>query len=151
MKLRVYNGEKFERNKRRYLFFSLVLILIIWLSLWKKNTVGVVVLFFILGAYFYYSIIANQVVSIEINEKEININQKKYPRSFFNGYVIEIEKKSQQIKNIVFITEKSHLIYTIHDKKDETKAFIMELNNHLPLLSEYNQWSLEKAARILKL
>jgi len=151
MTLRVYNGEKFERNKRWYILFALVLITIIWLSLWKQNVIGVVVLFFILWAYFYYSIISNQIITLKIEKDHLIINNKIYLRWNFRGYSIEIEKKNQQIRNIVLITEKWYMIYTIHDKKDHIKEFLTEINDHLQLVSEYNQSSLEKLARILKL
>ncbi|MDD3263163.1 MAG: hypothetical protein PHR61_04990 [Candidatus Absconditabacteria bacterium] len=151
MTLRVYNGEKFERNRRWYVLFALVLITIIGLSLWKQNVIGVVVLFFILGAYFYYSIVSNQIISLKIEKNHLIINNKIYLRGSFRAYSIEIEKKNQQIRNIVLITEKGYMIYTIHDKNDRIKEFLIEINDHLPLVSEYNQSSLEKLARILKL
>lgn len=151
MTLRVYNGERFERNKRRYVFFALVLIIIIGLSLWKQNIIGVIVLFFILGAYFYYSIISNQIVSLKIDKEHLTMNNKIYLRGSFKAYCIEVEKRTQQIKNLVLITERWHVIYTINDKKEHIKDFLVEINNHLPLVSEYNQSSLEKLARILKL
>lgn len=151
MTLRVYNWEKFERNRRWFVLFALVLITIIWLSLWKQNVIGVVVLFFILWAYFYYSIVSNQIITLKIEKDHLIINNKIYLRWSFRAYSIEIEKKNQQIKNIVLITEKWYMIYTIHDKKDRIKEFLIEINNHLPLVSEYNQSSLEKLARILKL
>lgn len=151
MTLHTYNGERFERNKRWYVFFALVLIIIIWLSLWKQNVIGVVVLFFILGAYFYYSIISNQVISLKIEKEHLIINDKIYLRGTFKAYSIEIEKKSQQIRNLVLVTERWHVIYTIHDKKENIKEFLIEINNCLPLVSDYNQSSLEKLARILKL
>ncbi len=151
MTIHVYNGERFERNKRWYVFFALVLIIIIGLSLWKQNIIGVVVLFFILGSYFYYSIVSNQIIPIKTEKNHLVINNKIYLRWTFKAYSIEIEKKTQQIRNIVFITEKSHLIYTIHDKKEKVKDFLIEINNYLPLVWEFNQSWLEKLARILKL
>lgn len=151
MTLHVYNWEVFERNKRWYIFFALVLIIIIGLSLWKQNIIGVIVLFFILGAYFYYSIISNQIISIKIEKDHIIINNKVYLLQTFKWYSLEIEKKSQKIRNIVFITEKGHIIYTIHDKKENIREFLLEINNLIPLMPEYNQSSLEKLARILKL
>lgn len=151
MTLHVYNGEKFERNRRWYVLFALVLITIIWLSLWKQNVIGVIVLFFILWAYFYYSIISNQIITLKTEKNHLIINNKIYLRWSFRAYSIEIEKKNQQIRNIVLITEKWYMIYTIHDKKDRIKEFLIEINNYLPLVSEYNQSSLEKLARILKL
>lgn len=151
MTLHVYNWERFERNKRWYIFFALVLIVIIWLSLWKQNIIGVVVIFFILWAYFYYSIISNQIIPLKIEKDHILINNKLYLRWTFKAYSLEIEKKTQKIRNLILITEKGHLIYTIHDKKEQAKNFLVEINNHLPLIWEFNQSSLEKLARILKL
>jgi len=151
MTLHIYNWEKFERNKRWYVFFALILIVIIWLSLWKQNIIWVIVLFFILWAYFYYSIISNQIVSIKIEKDHIAINNKIYTISSFRAYSIEIEKKTQQIRNLVLITERWHVIYTIHDKKENIQDFFVELNSYLPLTWDFKQSSLEKFARILKL
>lgn len=151
MNLRVYNGERFERSKRWYIGFSVILISIILLSLMKKNIVGVVVLFFILGAYFYYSIISNQIIKIKTDDNHILIDKRTLPWSEFIGYVIEVENKSQEIKNIVLLSNRYHSIYTIHDKHENIKKFITELDNHIPMMGEYNQTFLEKMARILKL
>lgn len=151
MTLHIYNGEIFKRDKRRYIFFSLVIIIIIGLSLWKWNIVWVVVLFFILGAYFYYGIIANQTTTIKIEKEHLIIDKKEFLRGTFIWYCLEIEKGNNQIKNIVFITEKKHIIYTINDKKENIKNFLVELNNFLPILPEFNQTSLEKLVRLLKL
>lgn len=151
MTLHTYNGEKFERNKRWYILFASVLIIIIGLSLWKQNIIGVVILFFILGAYFYYSIISNQIITLKIEKNQLIIDKKAYMRTNFKAYCIEVEKKTQQIRNLVLITDRWHVIYTIHDKKEQIKNFLVEINNNIPLVSEYNQSSLEKLARILKL
>ncbi len=151
MTLHTYNGEIFERNKRWYVFFALMIISIVWLSLWKQNVVGVVVLFIILWAYFYYNIISNQHIEIKIEKDFLLIHQKKYARSSFKWYNLEIEKKSEKVKNLILITERWHVIYTIDDSKENIKNFIVELNNRIPLTGEYMQTSLEKLARILKL
>lgn len=151
MTLHAYNGEKFERNSWWYIIFAFVLISIIWLSFWKKNFVWVIVLFFIIGAYFYYGIISNQTIALKIDENHITINDKAYSRWSFTEYSIEMDKKTQQIKNLILISNRWHTIYTINDKKENTKNFLIELNSFLPLVWEYNQSSLEKLSRILKL
>lgn len=113
--------------------------------------VGAVVLFFILGAYFYYTLISHQIITIKINERYITLDKKNFPWNDFTGYAIEADKKTETIKNIVFVSSKGHIIYTIDDTKDHMELFFKELGNYLPMLGEYHQSFLEKTARILKL
>ncbi len=151
MEINVYNWEKKERWRRRYVIFALVLIIVIGLSLRKNNIIGVIVLFFILWAYFYYNSVGNQLIKIRLETNHLTINKKIYSREFFKWYSLEIEKKSQELKNLILIHEKWILIYTFEDSKEQIKNFLIEINNNLPLTSQYEQWSLEKLARILKL
>ena len=151
MSIKVYNWEKVDRNKRRYIIFSITLILIIWLSLRKQNIVWVVIIFFILWAYFYYSTLSNQTIKITINPNHIAINNKIFIWEALKAYCVEIEKSSQKIKNIILITEKQHYIYTFNDSQENIKDFLSEIDQNLTLVSEYNQWWLEKLARFLKL
>ncbi len=151
MDLKVYNWEKFERTARRYIGFSVVFISCIVLSLLNQNIVGALVLFFILGAYFYYSTLSNQTIKIHIDSSYIIIDKKSHPWSDFTSYTLEIEKKSNNIKNIVLIYPKWYTIYTIKDKEDTIKEFSKELDQYIPLVSEYNQSLLEKIIRLLKL
>ena len=151
MSLRIFNGEKFDRSKVRYVFFTIIILGIITLSLYKKNIVGVVVLFFILGAYIYYSIIANQTTRMTIHQTHLLVDKKSFPRKEFKGYVIEIEKTSKNIKNLVLLTTKGHIIYTINDTNENIKTFLRELEEYIPMESEYTQSVGEKITRLLQL
>ena len=151
MNLKVYNGEKFERNKLRYIIFSSVFIVSIVLSLINQNIVWAIVLFFILGAYFYYSILSNQIISIHSENEYLVINQKSYGRSDFTSHTIEVDKQSQKIKNIIFITTKWYVIYTICDSDENVKKFSQNIDQHLPLVGTFDQSILEKIIRLLKL
>jgi hypothetical protein len=151
MTLRAYNWEHFERSKRWYVFFALLLIIVIGLSLWKKNIIGVVVLFIILGAYFYYSILSQKVISLTIKKDHLLIDNKIYLWSIFSAYSLELDKKTQKIRNLVLIGGKWYLIYTIHDTNEHSKAFLTEISEYLPLVSDFEQSKLEKITRILKL
>lgn len=151
MNLKVYNGEKFERNKLRYIIFSSVFIVSIVLSLINQNIVWAIVLFFILGAYFYYSILSNKIISIQSENDYLVIHQKSYPRSDFTSHTIEVDKNSKKIKNIIFITTKWYIIYSICDSDENVKNFSQNIDQHLPLVVGFNQSILEKIIRLLKL
>jgi hypothetical protein len=64
---------------------------------------------------------------------------------------VEIYPTTQNIKNIVFLTQKTHLIYTLDDSIDRVRAFLSELDGYLPMLGDYHQTTLEKVSRKMKL
>ena len=151
MDLHVYNWEKFERNAVRYIGFSVIFISCIVLSILNQNVVGALVLFFILGAYFYYSILSNQITKIHIDENYILIDKKSHPWSDFTSYTLEVQKNNNVIKNIVLIYAKWYTIYTIKDKEENIKKFSRLLDERLPLVETFEQTFLEKSIRLLKL
>ena len=151
MNVLVYNGEKFQRNNLWYLIFAVIFASVFVLSILNNNIVGAVLIFFLLGWYFYYSTINNQIVKIIIDTQKLVIGNKSYLRNAFVWYVVEISPEQQQIKNIVFITEKSHIIYTFDDSLEHIKMFLTELDGYLPMLSDFHQSSFEKLSRKAKL
>lgn len=151
MSVLVYNGEKFSRGKLRYLAFAVIVASVSLLSILNNNIVGAVLIFFLLGWYFYYSTINNQVVKMTIKDTQLLIWSKVYPRNTFTGYVIEIYPKTQKIKNIVLITPKTHMIYTFDDTLEHIQTFLTQLDTYLPLLGDYNQSTIEKFTRRIKL
>jgi uncharacterized membrane protein len=151
MSILVYNGEKFQRSKIWYLVFAVVFASVFVLSLLNDNVVGGILILFLLGGYFYYSTINNQVITMTIEKTQLVIWNKSYPRNIFTWYVVEIYPKTQQIKNIVFLTAKWHLIYTFNDSLDHMRLFFLELDDYLPMLGDFHQTSLEKFSRKIQL
>lgn len=151
MSVLVYNGEKFQRTKIWYLIFAVVFASVFVLSIINNNIVGSVLLFFLLGGYFYYSTVNNQVVKLTIEKSQLIVWSKSYPRNSFVWYVIEIYPHNQEIKNIVFLTAKWHIIYTFDDSLDHITLFLQELDWYLPMLGDFHQTSFEKASRKMKL
>ena len=121
------------------------------LSILNDNVVGAVLIFFLLWGYFYYSTTNNQVIKATIDSTHVIIGNKSYPRSSFVGYVVEVYAKSQEVKNIVFVTPKSHLIYTFDDSLEHIQSFLLALDGHLPMLEDFHQTSFEKLSRKIKL
>ena len=151
MEITAYNSEKFQRWKLRYVLFTTIITAVVVLSILNDNTVWVIVLFILLWAYFYYSVNNSQLIKITISDKWVIIANKLHPRNMFDGYVIEIESKTQNIKNIVFIGKRWYSVYTINDEDNTIKEFILSLNAYLPMLWTYDQSMLEKVTRRLKL
>lgn len=88
---------------------------------------------------------------MKIDKSTLVIGEKVYPWSSINGYAIEINPKTQLIKNIVIITRNSHSIYTLHDDKEKIRDFIIELDKEISMVDQYSQTFLEKMARRFKL
>ena len=151
MSILVYNGEKFQRNKVWYLIFAVIFASVFLLSILSSNIVGAVLIFFLLWWYFYYSTVNNQVIKIAIDENKLIIWNRSYPRNLFTWYVVEIHSKTQQIKNIVFLTQKWHMIYTLDDTLEHIRLFFSELDKFLPMLGDFHQTTFEKFSRKLKL
>lgn len=149
--INVFNGERFEKSSLRYIIFTTVFVGIILMSIFSGNFVWAVVLFFLLWWYLYYTLTTNQIIKIRIEKWILYIWEKNIPRSNYIGFVIEIELKSDSIKNIVFVWEKSHNIFTINDEMEKVWIFLDTLVNYIPHLDNYDQSAFEKLSRRLKL
>jgi len=64
---------------------------------------------------------------------------------------LEIDPEKQNIKNIVFITQKHHNIHTISDSNENMRKFLEQLNKFLPMIGEFPQTFWEKVSRKMKL
>ncbi len=151
MEIKAYNSEKFNRNKRWYIIFSSIFILIFVVSIFYKNIVGTILMFFLLGGYLYYGIINTQEIKIKITDNGLIIDNKLVNWNNFVWYTLEIDPKKQIIKNIVFITQKYHNIHTLNDNDENIKSFLQELNKFLPIIGDFSQTFWEKASRKMKL
>ena len=151
MELNVYNTEKFERGKRRYVILAFVMVLVIIICIYYTNWTGIILMFMILWWYIYLWLIKVEEIKMKITDEWLIVWDKLIPRTTLTWYVIEINKDDQQIKNIVLLSEKSHLIHTISDSIDNIKPFLTQLDNYIPMVWEYNQTRWEKLARVLKL
>lgn len=151
MELNVYNTEKFERWKRWYVILAFVMALVIIICIFYTNWTWIVLMFLLLWWYIYLCLIRVEEIKMKITDEWLLIWNKIIPWTTLTWYVIEINKDDQQIKNIVLLSEKSHLIHTISDSTDNIKAFLTELDNYISMTWEYDQTRWERLARVLKL
>lgn len=151
MELKVYNWEKFKREKLRYIIFASVFVIIFVLSAFYKNIVWIILMFFLLGAYIYYWIINIQETTMKISDNGLLVWDKIIAWSNLIGYCLELEFKKQKIKNIVFVSPKWHSIYTISDEEENIRIFLENINQTLNPLSDFPQTFREKVSRRMKL
>jgi hypothetical protein len=64
---------------------------------------------------------------------------------------LEIYPKTQELKNIVFLTKKGHMIYTFDDTLQHIHVFLEHVDKNLPMLDTYDQGTFEKMSRKMKL
>ena len=151
MEVSVYNSEKFERSKRWYVIFGTVFAAIFLLSIFNQNYIWAVLLFFLLWGYFYYSSVHAQVTTIIVQTDGIKIGKHFIGYSTLTGYALELHRKQELLKNIVFVSPKWHAIYTFSDVPEHIRDFILSLDKFLPMLDTYEQGSFEKLIRRLEM
>lgn len=151
MELNVYNTEKFERNRWRYVILAFIMVIVIIVCVFYKNLTWIILMFLVLWWYIYMWLINLKEIKLKITENWLVMWDKIIPRTKLTWYVIEVDKNSQEIKNIVLLSEKNHSIHTIADSKENIEWFCAQLDNYTTMVWEYHQTTREKFARILKL
>lgn len=155
--LKIYNGEVFERSKWRYIWFTLIIFAIIVLSLFYKSgeklqgLIGAIILLIIVGWYFFFLAKANTETQLLLKLEGLQIGKRLIPYSLLKGFVLEMEKRSWKLKNIVLVLEKSVEIFTLNDTPENQESFFAELAKIVPFLDSYEQGMVDKLMRKIKL
>lgn len=108
-------------------------------------------MFFLLGGYFYYSSVHAQVTTLTVQTDGIKIGKNFVGYSTLTWYALELHRKTELLKNIVFVSAKWHAIYTFHDTPERIRDFILSLDKFLPMVDSFDQGSFEKIVRRLQL
>ena len=151
MELNIYNAEKFERSSWWYVILAFIMVIVIIMCIYYKNVTWIILMFLLLWWYIYLWLINLKEIKLKVTENWLMLWDKLIPRIKLTWYVIEINKDTQEIKNIVLLSEKNHSIHTILDSKEHIAWFLEELNNYLPMTWDYHLSTRERFARFLKL
>lgn len=152
MELKVYNWEYFERGKTRYLIFGLIILLVVVLSILSDNIIWWVFVLLVSWWYLFYLTKVNNIVSMVIWKNALQIWQLPFSWNTLSWFVLEYHTEKEKIHNIVIIdNKKTPRIYTIKDNEANLKNFINELNDYIPMLENYEQSTMDKIIRKLKL
>ena len=82
----------------------------------------------------------------------LQIKKTTFPRETLRWFVLEYHTEKKKIHNIVIIdNKKEYRIYTIKDTEKNLENFVNELNEYIPMLEKYEQTTMDKFIRKLKL
>lgn len=152
MELKVYDWEYFERGKTRYLIFALVILLVVVLSILSSNVIWWVFVFLIAWWYIFYLTKVNDTINIVIWKNALQIGKTALARNTLKWFVLEYHLQKEKIHNIVIIDNKNDAkIYTLNDTEKNIQNFAEELNEYIPMLDKYDQWTFDKFLRKIKL
>ena len=154
--LKVYNGELFERGKWWYVGFATIILTILGLSLFYKagqgiqNIIGVVIMLMIVGGYLFFQSKIWMEIELTLKPEGLLVGERLIPFSLIQGFVVEMEKTTWKLKNIVLVLEKSVEIFTLRDTPEQQQLFFVELSKLVPFLERYQQTWIDKMMRKLK-
>ena len=152
MELKVYDWEYFERNKTRYIVFAFIILLVVILSILSNNIIWWIFVLVVAWWYIFYTTKSNDTIKMVIWKNALQIKKTTFPREILRWFVLEYHTEKKKIHNIVIIdNKKDYRIYTIKDTEKNLENFVNELNEYIPMLEKYNQSSLDKFVRRLKL
>ena len=152
MELKVYDWEIFDRTKTRYFVFAFVILLVVVLSVLSNNITWWIFVFVVAGWYIYYITKSNDTIKITTWKQALQIDKTVYPYEKLNWFVLEYHTEKKKIQNIVIIDDKKvPRIYTIKDTEKNLENFVNELNWYVPMLENYEQTTMDKFIRKLKL
>jgi len=152
MELKVYDGEYFERNKTWYIVFAFIILLVVVLSVLSSNIIWWVFVLIVAGGYIYFLTKTNDTIKMIIWEKWLQIGKVVFLWNNLSGFVLEYHTEKKKIHNIVIIDDKNiPRIYTIKDTQKNLEGFVKELSEHVSMLDKYEQSTMDKFIRKLKL
>lgn len=105
----------------------------------------------IVWGYLFFLSKANSEVKMILKPEGLTIWERIIPYSQLKGFVVEMEKKTKKIKNIVLVYDRSVEIFTINDTKQHQELFFSKLSELVPYLDKYDQTSFDRLLRRLKL
>ena len=147
----VYNGEKHDRWTRWYVLFALIVGILVVFSLLYGNYSWVVLLFFLVGWYFFYQILHLQEIQLVVQNDGIHVDKIFYPWSDLQWFSLELDKTSWLARNIVLVKPWSHHIYSFAGDLESAKEVVFLIDEQLPLLDVYPQTFAQRLVRTLKL
>ena len=152
MELKVYDGEKFDRSKTWFIIFAFVILLVVILSVLSKNIVWWIIVLVVAGGYIYYITKTNETTKIITWKQALQIWKAVFPYDSLSWFVLEYHTEKKKIHNIVIIDNKKvYRIYTIKDTAKNLENFVNDLNWYIPMLDNYEQTTMDKFIRRLKL
>lgn len=151
MQLRVYNGEYFQRSHWWYGIFIVVVLGLVVLSFVWDNWFWALFLLVLAGGYWYFQSKIDDVSLLEMTDTGLKLWDRFFPYANLQGFLFEWDVKTGKILNLVLVFTKHSEVFTIADQHENIEEFAHQLNRYLPLLEKYDQSTIDKIMRKLKI
>ncbi len=166
MQINVYGWEQFVRTTWRYVIAGILFAIVIALALvggnilqWWENlkltrqsVFGAIVLLGLARWYRSWSHYQDQqVVVMYMGEAWLTLGNRTITWNLIKWFGIEINKNTQELRNLVLVTFRGNEIHTFADTQESIKTFIEELNGHIPYIENVSLSWIDKVTRKLKL
>jgi len=167
MELSVYSGEVHTRSKRRRIVFSIILLLLFVVTLfwpliaqWWEGTIFTIgnlgnffMLTVLIGWYFWWmKHHGTELITLRVFDWWLYVWKKLHMWNLVEWFVVEAERDTGVLKNIVIVFWNTHEIHTIHEKNEDTIVlFIEKFKEYVPRLSWFQQSSFEMIIRRSKI
>lgn len=152
MSIIVTISEHFDRSKKWFIIFWACFIgLIIWCIV-SGNIVWATLLFLLMGWYMYYILRSEETVALTIQDIGLQVWSKIYNWNELVWFVVEYNNTTQQLHNIVILyTDHTHHIHSFVDTKENIVLFVQNLSSKISFQSWFEQSTLEKILRKIKM
>ncbi len=105
----------------------------------------------VLWWYIFLNLTQNKIISIQLTEDGIIIDNKLYPYENFEGFSIEIDENNNY-KNLILLKNSNPSIFTIHTKdKEFLQSFVSFLSSKIPFVTDFDIGFVNKFLRFLKI
>ena len=132
--------------------FAVIILLVVALSILSNNIFWWIFVLVTAWCYLFYITKVNDTTKMVTWKNALKIGKVTYPWDGLAWFVLEYHTEKKKIQNIVIIeNKKDYTIYTIKDTEKNLENFVNELNWYIPLLEKYEQKTLDKIIRKLKL
>lgn len=148
--LHVYTHEQHQRSKLWYIWFGVVFVCMIILSLRYSNRLGAVILFLVLGGYLFFSLIEKK-IDLTISESWLQSGPTLTPWTSIRQFGIEYDPAHRDITTIIITISNKQHIHTIDDTQDRIKSFVVDLHEYVELVPEIVITGSDRIVRLLKL
>lgn len=152
MQLKVYAWEQHQRWKIWLIWMLTFIIIFIIFLFFHLDFLWIIIFLISIWWYLYVYLKSQKIIDLIILDEWIKIWDNFVSWNSLSWFVLELDKTTNQIKNIVFVRNNwNYEIYTINDSLENLEKFYNTLIQYIPILDWYDMNFIDRLIRILKL
>lgn len=151
MLLTFYAREYYIRGTQRYVCMSLILLLLIWLTLWSGSFFSVAggglpgwqswlsVVMLVFCAWLYRKFMIHQhpeQIQGEVQTAWLSLGTQFYPWTSLVWFAVEYEANTWDLYNLILCLPEHRIVHTFADSQEHIVAFLQELQQYTAWLEK---------------